>query len=310
MVEGYENLIKRISEASKIDLEEINRRVEAKKAKLSGLISKEGAAQIVAAELGISFDKQTVKINQILPGMRRVGFTAKIISMFPVREYEKNGRSGKVLSMTLADETGNLRCVLWDTNHIALFETGEIKKGDVVEIANGSIRNSEIHLTAFSDIKKSETELSDVKTEISITDKKISELRAMDKARLRGVIVQIFEPRFFEVCSECNARVRAESDYNCEKHGKVTPAKKALLNVVLDDGTETIRTVFFSDQIEKLGLTKTLEDFGEKREVILGREAYFTGSVRQNKIFNNSEIIINGVEEVDLDKLIEQLEKK
>ena len=53
---SYEKLIDKISKTSGLELTEIERRIEAKRAKLSGLISKEGAAQVIAAELGVSFD--------------------------------------------------------------------------------------------------------------------------------------------------------------------------------------------------------------------------------------------------------------
>ncbi|MEK6919203.1 MAG: hypothetical protein AABW73_04135 [Nanoarchaeota archaeon] len=317
MVQDYETIISRIAESSNTTVEEVNRRVEAKRAKLSGLISKEGAAQIVAAELGISFDKQNVKINQIIEGMRRISLTAKIINTFPIRTYDKNGRSGKVLNIIVADETGNAKTVLWDINHIALFENGQISNGDTIEIANGSLRNQEIHLTAFSEIKKSGVSMNNVKTEITntvtVVDKKIIDLKTMDKARMRCVIVQVFEPRAFEVCPQCSSRIKKEEGAaaggECEKHGKVIPEKRVLINVVLDDGTETIRAVFFSDNVSKLGLAKNAEDYSEKREIILGKEAYFTGNVRQNKIFGTQEIVITDVEEIELDKLISQLEK-
>lgn len=58
MMDNYNQLVERISAASKLPKEEIERKVEGKRAKLSGLVSKEGAAQIVAAELGINFDKE------------------------------------------------------------------------------------------------------------------------------------------------------------------------------------------------------------------------------------------------------------
>ena len=50
-MQNYDLLIERIAKASGLEKEEVERKVEAKKAKLSGLISKEGAAQIIAAEL-------------------------------------------------------------------------------------------------------------------------------------------------------------------------------------------------------------------------------------------------------------------
>ena len=48
--ENYEKILERISRSSGVEKEELDRRVEAKRAKLSGLISKDGAAQIIAAE--------------------------------------------------------------------------------------------------------------------------------------------------------------------------------------------------------------------------------------------------------------------
>ena len=57
MIEGnYDKIIEKISKSSGLEKEEIERRIAAKRAKLAGLISKEGAAQVIAAELGISFD--------------------------------------------------------------------------------------------------------------------------------------------------------------------------------------------------------------------------------------------------------------
>src|SRR3989344_6374772 len=159
MIGNYSQLVERIARSSGLTKEEIDRRVEAKRAKLSGLISKEGAAQVVAAELGISFDKEKMKLSELLSGMKKANVVGKIIQLFPVREFNKNGREGKVANFVIADETSNARAVLWDTNHIALIEKGEIKEGDVVEISNANIRNGELHLSSFADIKKSKEKI-------------------------------------------------------------------------------------------------------------------------------------------------------
>ena len=120
---NYNKILEKISLASGIDRDEIERRVEAKRAKLSGLISKEGASQVIAAELGISFDNEKLKLDELLPGMRKVNVVGKIVTLFPVREFNKNGREGKVTNMIIADETSNIKVVLWDTNHIELIES-------------------------------------------------------------------------------------------------------------------------------------------------------------------------------------------
>ena len=61
-MDKYAQLVERIARSSGLATDEVDRKIEAKRAKLSGLISKEGAAQIVAAELGVSFDNQRVKL--------------------------------------------------------------------------------------------------------------------------------------------------------------------------------------------------------------------------------------------------------
>ena len=155
VTENYERTIEFISQNSGVPLEEIQRKIEAKQAKLSGLISKEGAAQVVAAELGINFDRQVIKIAHILPNMKKINLVGKIINMFPIREYSKNGRSGRIGSFILADDTSNIRIVLWDENHIDLIDKGEISENGTVEISNANVRNGEIHLSGFSEIKNS-----------------------------------------------------------------------------------------------------------------------------------------------------------
>ena len=91
-MQNYDLLVERIAKAAGLEKDDVERRVEAKKAKLSGLISKEGAAQIIAAELGINFEDQDLKISELMAGMRKVNVVGKVINLFPVREFEKNGR--------------------------------------------------------------------------------------------------------------------------------------------------------------------------------------------------------------------------
>src|SRR3989338_3855869 len=158
MGDNYEQLVLRISESAKISVDDIERRVEAKRAKLSGLVSKEGAAQIVAAELGINFDQERMKISELVHGMRRANVIGKILNISPVREYNKNGREGKVCNVTIADESSNTKAVLWDLHHIDLVQKGKLKIGDVIELSNANVRNGELHLGSFSDIKKSKEE--------------------------------------------------------------------------------------------------------------------------------------------------------
>ena len=311
----YEVLLEKIAKLSGIDQEEIDRRVEARRAKLSGLISKEGAAQIIAAELGVNFDNVQANISELMPGMKKVNVVGKVMNLFPVREFEKNGRKGKVVNFFIADESGSIRVVMWDINHIALVESGEIGKECVVEIKNAAMRESELHLSGFSEIKKrNDIVLINVKTERLAVEKIISELQAGQSVRVRGAVVQLFPPKFFKVCPECGKKIIPEADsFSCAEHGKVNPKERSLLNFVLDDGSETIRVTLFSDQINKLIFEEDLKN-PEKvivfRDDLLGTELFVTGTVRNNQLFNNLEIAVQDVEKVDVSKLILELEKQ
>jgi ssDNA-binding replication factor A large subunit len=313
--DNYKKILEKIAKVAGLEASEIERRVEAKRAKLSGLISPEGAAQVIAAELGINFDDEKLKLNEILPGMRKVNVTGKIISLFPVREFTtKKGDAGKVCNFILADDTSNIKVVLWDVNHIGLIEKGSIAEGACIEIANGTVRDNEIHLGSFSEFKPSTETFENVITEKSVNEKSLVDVKTNDSIKTRSFIVQSFEPRFFNVCPQCKKKVLASEDganFSCGEHGQVPPEKRALINIVLDDGTETIRAVAFHDILNSLGL-KDLENsemLVQQRENLLGKEMIFSGNIRMNKFFNNPEFIIDTIEEVDLDNLIVTLEK-
>jgi ssDNA-binding replication factor A large subunit len=307
-MDNYEQLAERIAQSAGIGKEEVDRRVEAKRAKLSGLVSKEGAAQIVAAELGINFDQERLKINQLVEGMKRANFVGKIVDVSPVREFNKNNRQGKVVSMIVADESSNTRIVLWDTNHIELIEKDQVKQGDVLEVSNGSVRNGEVHLSSFSDIKKSKEKLENVVEERAFAEVKLQDARAGQSLRTRAVIVQVFQPRFFEVNRETGRKVSEE------EKGNVEIEKRAILNLVLDDGSENMRCVLFGEHINKLGLDDeeifSLEKFESRKEELLGEEKFFSGNVRTNAMFNNTEVIVEDVKDVDAGELIKELESK
>lgn len=310
-MDNYVQLLERISQAASISVDDIERKVEAKRAKLSGLVSKEGAAQIVAAELGINFEKEKMKISQVVEGMKRANVVGKVVQIFPVRSYNKNGREGKVANLLIADESSNTRLVLWDTNHISLVEGGKINVGDVIEVSNAGVRNGELHLSSFGDLKLSKEKMESVVTAKVFAAKNFKDAKAGQGVKTRAVIVQVFEPRYFEVCPDCGKRA---VDGQCAAHGNVTGVKRALLNVVLDDGTESIRSVMFGEQINKLGLTDeeifSLEKFEGKRMSLLGEEKIFSGSIRNNTLYNTLEFSISDVHEINCDELIKELENE
>ena len=309
----YERLVKTISKTSGLELSDVEQKVEAKQQKISGLISREGAAQIVAAELGVTFENEKLKISELSPDMRNVSLIGKVINLFPVRTFTKNGKESKVVNFIIADETSNTRVVLWDTKHISLIEEGKIEVGSIVELSNAGVREGEIHLGGFSEIKLSGEPLGEVRTDKIVEEKKIYDFKTSNNVSVRAFIVQAFDPKFFDVCPECKKKVIIENDsFVCGTHGKVPNERRALLNLVLDDGTESIRAVFFHDSLKELGITdlENADSINLQKENLLGKEKLFSGTVRMNKFFNNNELIVDNVRDINVDELISKLESK
>ncbi|MAG61495.1 hypothetical protein CMI43_01620, partial [Candidatus Pacearchaeota archaeon] len=125
----------------------------------------------------------------------------------------------------------------------------------------------------------------------------------------RAFIVNIFEPKFFEVCPECR---RKAINGNCNDHGQIKPEKRSLLSLVIDDGSDNIRCTIFHDELEKIISMKELENlelFVVKRKELLGKEMIVKGQVRKNQMFDSNDFIINEMEDIKLDELITELEK-
>ena len=108
----YEDVIKKIKEQSGISDEELELKLKQKLEQLSGLISREGAAHIVANELGVKvFDQISgkMKIEKVLAGMRDVEILGKVVQVYEIREFHRKEGTGKVGSFIVGDETGAIR---------------------------------------------------------------------------------------------------------------------------------------------------------------------------------------------------------
>jgi len=303
-----EKIIEKIKESSGLTEDEINSKIKEKMDQLSGLISQEGAAHIIANEFGIKLFEEThgkLKIKNILAGMRDVEMVGKIQQIFPINEFQKkDGSSGKVASMVVADETGTIRIVLWG-GQTDLVEG--LKEGDTVKVLSGYTRENnnrlEIHMNERSklEVNPEGEVIGEVKQAVS-TRKKINELNENDNdVEILGTIVQVFEPRFFEVCPECNKRVRQRDEgFFCEAHNVVNPAYSYVLNAIIDDGSETIRGVFFRKQAENLlemdhekilGYKDNPEGFEEVKTSLLGNIVKVVGRTNKNELFDRLEFV-------------------
>jgi len=306
----YEQIIEKIRQQADISDEDLKEKINAKMKQLSGLVSKEGAAHIVANELGIKLLDATsgkLQIKNIVPGMRSVDTVAKVMQTYEIREFNTNNRQGKLASMMLADNTGKIRAVLWGSQADNILN---IKPGDVVKISGSYVKENngynELHLNERSQlIINPDGESVQVNVDVAAR-KAISELNENDNSvEILATVVQAFEPRFFETCPKCGKRAKAEENVvTCQEHGPVIPDYSYVLNIVVDDGTENIRVVFFRDAMEKLLKTNKAQilsyrenpsSFEDIKTDLLGSMIKINGRVKRNMFFDKLELVANDV---------------
>ena len=308
----YEQIIEKIKAESGISEEELNEKINAKMKQLSGLISKEGAGHIVANELGIKlFDDVTGKlqIKNIVPGLRNVETVGKVLQASELREFNTNNRQGKVASFLMADETGKIRVVMWGSQ---ADNINNIKEGTIVKIIGSYVKENnsykELHINEKSKIIIDPPGESVEVKEIAVESerKSISQLNENDNAaEILATIVQVFEPRFFEICPKCGKRAKPEEgSFICAEHKNVEPGYSYVLNLVVDDGTDNIRAVFFRDSMEKLlklnnekilQYRENPDSFEEIKTNLLGTMVKISGRAKKNLFFDRIELVANNV---------------
>src|SRR3989344_2361036 len=107
----FEEIVQKLIVETKLEDAQIREKISEKMASLSGLISPEGAAHIVANELNVKLfsSSQLAKVNQIREGMRNVTIAGRIKTIFPIKQFNTGQRQGTVGSFLLEDETGAVR---------------------------------------------------------------------------------------------------------------------------------------------------------------------------------------------------------
>lgn len=320
----FEQIIAKIKDSTNISEEEVNEKIKQKKEQLSGLISDEGAAHIVANELSVKlFETGKLKIKDILAGMRSVETIGRAGQVYEVREFVTNGREGKVGSFMLGDDSGVIRVVLWgsQTDNLKNIQESTIVKIKDAYVKENMNARKELHLNNNSRLViNPEGEIVAEYKKPEAVRKRIHELTEKDdNVAILGTIVQVFEPRFFEVCPTCGKRARVKDDgFVCDVHASVEPKYSYVLNVFLDDGSDNMRVVCFRQQAEKL-LGKTPEqmlefkDFPEKFDAVktelLGNMAKFVGRASKNDMFQRLEFMTNDVDtNLDPDEEIKKLD--
>ena len=326
----YEQIIEKIKQDANLSEEEIKDKIDSKMKQLSGLISKEGAAHIVANELGIKLFEAfsgKLQIKNIMPGLRNVDTIGKVTQVYELREFNTNGRQGKLASLVIGDETGTIRAVLWGDQ---ADNIKNISPGAVLKIVGGYVRENrgsiELHVNERSKLiinPEGET-VKGVKLaeQEAMVRKPINKLAESDNnVEILATIVQAFDPRFFPIDPETGKKVtESEGSYYLGDKKVENPDFSYVMNVIVDDGTDNMRAVFFRDSMEKLissskeqilAYKENPQTFEEVKSNLLGTLVKISGRVKRNLFFDRLEIIANDISiNPDPDEEIKRLEEE
>lgn len=329
----FEKILDKLVNATNMSRDELRVKIDDRQKSLSGMITFEGAALLVAKEFGVDIFKnekseiRRLKIKNIVPGMKKVNAVGRVFRVSSIKEFnKKNGNTGKVCNIFVGDSTGFFRMPLWN-DQAKLIEDEEIKVGDVLQVVGAYARENvygdvELSVGKYGSIKLVED--GDVLNELDLPKgenlnkmfmaperkkaliKNLLKGHSVGNFKLRGTITDVFKGNFVF--------------YSAGDEDKTNP--EAVVSCVIDDSTGALRIVLFRDVAERLCDidANTLAEMNPEkrynpiREKLIGRELVFEGRVQKNKFSGDIEMIVDKFKDLNIkeesEKLIGKLKMK
>lgn len=293
---NFEDMVKRISGETGVDEKEILEKIKEKQKELGSLITPEGAAHIVANELGINlfegFSKAPeLKIENIIPGMLNVDVVGRVLRIFPPKEFQReNNTKSKVCSLILGDGTSTIRTVFWGKS-VEMIEKGEIEEGDVLRIKRGYTKENlngeaELHIGNRTRIIVNPKDVDKENFPSPWENrKKISELEdGMPSVDVVCKVLRIYEPREFEREDKSKGRV---------------------VNILVGDETGKARVVLWDEDVNLIDRIK-------EGDIIKVRKGYVKLRFDEPEINvgKYGKVILNPEEKVEVKDIEKKIERK
>ena len=283
-------LIKSLVDKSGKTEEEIWALIEVKRKELDYLISEEGAAHIIASMLGVDV-KTEFKANSLVEGSSGVDISLRVLRTYPVHEFTRGNRKGKVRNLVGEDDTGQVNVSLWDNRADV-----EVSEGDIIHISSGYVKK------ALSGIEvrvgtKGQVEVEKGNTVVKGEDT-LDNISDGQRVIVRAALTRIF---------------RRDPFFNSPE------GKQLMVSGIIDDGTSSLRAIFFRGVAESLiGISR--EKAIEVAEISspsalldkvpLLEDLHIDGRIKHNEMTEGFEIIVNQVLRLDAGEEVDkQLEK-
>jgi replication factor A1 len=255
-----DELVNKIVDEKALSRKQVFDLIEKKKGNLNWMISDEGAAEIVAKELGVETyqdscdDDLALTIADLVTGMSNVMVTGRVTGVRPAREFnDKSGGKSVVANLTISDKSGEMRVVLWG-EAAKPVQNNDIDAGNIVRIHNGYVREDlggrpELHVgrRGYLEVNPADTNekyLPDSSRKLT----EINQLTAdMAQVNVAGVVSAVYPTKLIKT-----------------KEGK----EVKLSSLLISDETGTrVRIVFWNDRTSLMDNIRK----GDATEIISGR---------------------------------------
>jgi len=255
--ESLEDVVSKILKARPdLTREQILEMVERKRSEAQNLLNLDGAAFLVASELGVELWDRNLstgtRIRDLAPGLRNVSLAGRVLAVGSAKTFRRpSGEEGKLVKMLMGDASGMVEVYLWNEKAEEAEKAG-ISQGLPVKVEQGYTRKGlsgrvELHLAERGSLTVLPEETAEA-AEIPPLDgffTRVSQLEAGGEANVRGVVASVSQVRTFP---------RPEGE------GKVLRVR------ILDDGNEAT-LVFWDEKVEEAASVKP----GDLVEVVMGK---------------------------------------
>ena len=237
----------------------------------------------------------------------------------------KDNSTGYLLSIVVSDETEAIRVTFW-RDDAELYSDLEV--GDKIILKKVQIRFSSYSNRNEATFRRGSELIKDDSIDISETHELPQRRRAVGSTRdsftgdyinigdidsegfqeIKGFVAkEISRITVYEACTKCR---RKAENCNCPD-GPESLEFRQILNLLIDDGTGSIRTTFIGDNADKIigldaadvkiSLEEDLDNnfLKELSQQIVGRDFIIKGRVKFSDYTNKYELVVNAFKEMD-----------
>ncbi|MFX0043380.1 MAG: DUF2240 family protein [Candidatus Hodarchaeota archaeon] len=222
------------------------------------------SSKVIKIDKSIQLEVELVEnIAQLQSRQNIVSFKGIVYSIDDLKRVSlKTGEEISLLNLVISDETDAIRVSIWEDKAEELSKTLTVGQGIILKNVllktfagrkQGSFRKDSI--LEKIDLKISNLKSLELNTDIMEKDftrnyTKISRIDSPNFYEIKGSINEDLTDRniiIYDACSKCLKKID-----NCVCQDNNIPIKRMIIKAFVDDDSETIKTIFFNEQAEKL----------------------------------------------------------